>query len=325
VSEVLGELSSLFTLAFSFTTMLSMGLGLTVAEIVTPLRNLRFVGAALAVNFLLVPAAAMLLAPLVGLSADLRIGLLLIACAAGAPMVPKLVQIAKGDAATVVALTTLLIVATVGFLPLALPILLPGVVVESGGIARSLATQMLLPLVMGVFVRERYEEEAAAYRTTVAQISSVSLALLILTSLGQNLPSVFGLIGSWGHSGCRVADCRRCYRRPRVCRAGGSGGASDGPRRWTAEPGHLRCRRGELRQPAGRAHLPRDRWADLDGYPVPARRRVREAAAPREAGRPARGHRPSGTVRDAGCRGRRSVGARSLPILAWVPAYQHSR
>jgi predicted Na+-dependent transporter len=198
MSELLDALSSLFTLAFSFTTMLSMGLGLTVAEIVRPLRNLRFVAAALAVNLLLVPALAMVLASALGLSTDLRIGLLLLAAAPGAPMLPKLVQIARGDAATAVALTALLIVATVVFLPLALPILLPGAVVDSGGIATSLATQMLLPLAVGVFVRERYEEEAAAYRPTVAQISSVTLALLFVTSLGQNLPGVLGLVGTGG-------------------------------------------------------------------------------------------------------------------------------
>jgi BASS family bile acid:Na+ symporter len=198
MSDLLGELSRLFTLAFSFTTMLSMGLGLTIAEIVRPLRSLRFVAAALAVNFVLVPAVAMLLASALALSTDLRVGLLLLAAAPGAPMLPKLVQIARGDAATAVALTALLIVVTVVVLPLVLPILLPGVVVDSGGIATSLATQMLLPLAIGVFVRERYEEEAAAYQPTVAQISSVTLALLFVTSLGQNLPGVLGLVGTGG-------------------------------------------------------------------------------------------------------------------------------
>jgi BASS family bile acid:Na+ symporter len=198
MSELLATLSGLFTLAFSFSTMLSMGLGLTVAEIAMPLRNGRFVLSALGINLLIVPAVALLLAGVLGLHPDLRIGLLLLAAAPGAPMVPKLVQIAKGDAATAVALTALLIVATVVFLPLVLPLLLPGVVVDPGGIATSLATQMLLPLAIGVFVRERYEDEAAAYQPTVAQISSVSLALLFVTSLGQNLPGVFGLIGSGG-------------------------------------------------------------------------------------------------------------------------------
>ena len=198
MSEPLATLSSLFTLAFAVSTMLSMGLGLTVAEIAMPLRNVRFVLSALGINFLIVPAVALLLARVLALHPDLRVGLLLIACAAGAPMVPKLVQIARGDAATAVALTTLLIVATGRKTTVALPVLLQGVEVDPAEIATALTTQMLLPLAIGVFVRERYAEEEEAYRPTLAQVSSVSLALLFVTSLGGNLPGVVRLIGSGG-------------------------------------------------------------------------------------------------------------------------------
>src|SRR5690349_2394559 len=168
MSEVLAEISQLATMAFAISTMLAMGMGLTVREVIAPLRNVRFLLAALLVNFLIVPAAAWLLAALLGLAPDLRIGLLLLACAAGAPMVPKLAQIAQGHAATAVALVTLLIVVTVVFAPLALPLLLPGVTVDSGAIVTSLVGQMLVPLAIGIFMRERWEEEAAEYRPTVA-------------------------------------------------------------------------------------------------------------------------------------------------------------
>ena len=197
-ADLLSDLSRLFTLGFSVTTMLSLGLGLTVGEVVSPLRDARFVIAALVLNFLVVPAVAVLLAELLGLSQELRIGLILIACAAGAPMIPKLVQIAKGDAASAIALVTLLIVATVVFLPLALPLLLPGVEVETATVALSLAWQMLFPLAAGLFVRARWEEEAIEYRPTVATISTITLALLFLFSVGQNISGVLDLVGTGG-------------------------------------------------------------------------------------------------------------------------------
>jgi bile acid:Na+ symporter, BASS family len=197
-AELLSDLPRLLTLGFSITTMFSLGLGLTVGEILLPLRNARFVVAALSANFIVVPAVAVLTAGVLGLPEDLRIGLLLVACAAGAPMIPKLVQIAKGDAATGIALVTLLIVTTVPFLPLALPLLLPGVTPPAGPIALSLSGQMLLPLAAGLLVRARWEDEAAEYRPTVATISSFTLVLLILVSLGQNLPGVFDLVGTGG-------------------------------------------------------------------------------------------------------------------------------
>jgi BASS family bile acid:Na+ symporter len=197
MSEFLAEISQLATMAFAISTMLAMGMGLTVREVVAPLRNVRLLLAALLVNFLIVPAAAWLLAALLGLAPDLRIGLLLIACAAGAPMVPKLAQIARGHAATAVALVTLLIVATVVFAPLALPLLL-GVSVDAGAIVTSLAGQLLLPLAIGIFMRERWEVEAAEYRPTVATLSNVALAVLFLTSVGANLPDLLDLIGTGG-------------------------------------------------------------------------------------------------------------------------------
>jgi predicted Na+-dependent transporter len=198
LDQLISGVSQLASLAFALTTMLSMGMGLTLREIIEPLRNPRFIIAALALNFFIVPAVAWLLATIIGLAPDVRIGLLLIACAAGAPMAPKLVQVAKGDAATAVALVALLIAVTVLFAPLALPLLLPGVTVDSGSIATQLAFQMLLPLAIGIFMRERWDEEAAEYRPTVGTISNVALVVLFLTSIATNLPGVLGMFGSGG-------------------------------------------------------------------------------------------------------------------------------
>ncbi len=196
MSDLLRELSQLVTPAFAISTMLGMGMGLTVAQVVAPLRSVRFIAAALGLNFIVVPAAAWLIGTALSLDDEIRIGLVLVSCVAGAPMIPKLVTIAKGDGASAVALVTLLVVSTVIFAPLALPLLLPGVRVDTGAIVFALTWQMLLPLGVGVFVRERYPDEAASYRDDVASISNFSLVLLTLTSAGQNLPGLVGLFGS---------------------------------------------------------------------------------------------------------------------------------
>ena len=72
------------------------------------------------------------------LDQPLGVGLLLLGTAAGAPFLPKLAQIAKGNLAFGVGLMVLLMVVTVGYLPLVLPVLLPGVSVNPAEIARSL-------------------------------------------------------------------------------------------------------------------------------------------------------------------------------------------
>ncbi len=194
--ELVSRLANVFTLTFVVTSMFSFGLRLTLEQIIQPLRNGRLVIMALLANFVVVPAAALLLARLFGLADDLRIGLILISSVAGAALVPKLAEIARGDIPFAVALTAMLVVATVLYLPLALPLLLPGVQVDTMRIVDSLSLQILLPLVLGLAVDSLYEEEAEAILPTLGQIANVSLGLMLALMLGGNLGDVIGLLGT---------------------------------------------------------------------------------------------------------------------------------
>lgn len=196
MAALLNTLSNLFTLLFVVTSMLSMGLALTIPQIEAPLRNARLVVLALVANFVIVPAVAFLLSRVIPLDKDLQIGLILFGSAAGAPFLPKLAQIAKADVAFAVGLMTLLVVATVIYLPIVLPLLLPGVSVNAGQIALSLILEMLLPLGIGLFVKARYVDAAASLLHPMTQISNISLALLLVLMLGLNIGNVLDLLGT---------------------------------------------------------------------------------------------------------------------------------
>jgi predicted Na+-dependent transporter len=196
VAEFLSALSSVFTLLFVVSSMFSMGLSLTVAQIAQPLKNGRLVAMALVANFVLVPAAAFLLSRAIPMEPALQIGLLLVGTAAGAPFLPKLAQIAKADVPFAVGMMTLLVVVTVGYLPLVLPLLLPGVAVDAGAIAVQLFLQILVPLALGLLIKARWKDAAEALQHPMSQISNLSLALLLVLMLGLNLDDVLGLFGS---------------------------------------------------------------------------------------------------------------------------------
>ncbi|NTU81716.1 MAG: bile acid:sodium symporter family protein, partial [Chloroflexales bacterium] len=196
MAEVLTALSNLFTLAFVITSMLSMGLSLTIPQITAPLRNTRLVAMALVANFVVVPAAAYLLTRVIPMAQEHQIGLLLVGCAAGAPFLPKLAQIAKADVPFAVAIMALLVVATVVYLPLVLPLLLPGVTVDAGAIALQLILEILVPLAIGLLIKARYDETAQSLLHPVTQVSNISLALLLVLMLGLNIGKVIGLLGS---------------------------------------------------------------------------------------------------------------------------------
>src|SRR4051794_16390441 len=189
-------LQNLFTFAFVITSMLSMGLSLSVSQIIQPLRNIRLVIMALAANFVIVPGVAFALSRIIPLEQDVQIGLLLLGTAAGAPFLPKLAQIAKANIAFAVGLMTMLIVVTIIYLPIVLPLLLPGVEVDGGQIAVSLIVQMLVPLIIGLLVKARYEGAAETLQPVMAQIANISLALLLVLMLALNFRNVIALFGT---------------------------------------------------------------------------------------------------------------------------------
>jgi bile acid:Na+ symporter, BASS family len=195
VSDIVASLTSAFTLAFVITSMFGLGLGLTVGDIVSPLKNARLVFLSLVANFLIVPAAAWAITRVLSLDADLRIGLILMSAVAGAPLALKAAELARGDMHFAVSLVTLQVVATVIFLPFALPLLIPGIAVDAVALAMPLILQVLLPLGFGLLMNARYDEEAEMTRPVMATVSNLSLALLLALNLG-NVGHVFGLLGT---------------------------------------------------------------------------------------------------------------------------------
>jgi BASS family bile acid:Na+ symporter len=198
MSEIITTIAKLSALTFIITSMLAMGLSLTIKQIMDPLRNVRMVLLALLASFVLVPGLAYLITVVIPLDDGLATGLIIVGTAAGAPFLPKLVQVAKGDAAFSVGLMTLLMVVTVIYLPIMLPILLPGASVNPWDIAQSLIFTMLLPLGIGLFIKARYSETAGHLQPTMSQVSSLAIVLMLVTVLVLEFSTIIDTIGTGG-------------------------------------------------------------------------------------------------------------------------------
>ena len=198
MTEVFTTLASLSVLVFVIGSMSSMGLSLKLKQITSSLKNTRLVIVALVVNFILVPLVAYGITLLFPLDEPLRIGLILLSTAAGAPFLPKLAETAKGNVAFSVGLMVLLMVVTIIYLPVVLPLLLSGVAVNPWDIAQSLIMLMLLPLALGLLINARYEETAARLQPVFSQASNTALMLLLVLGLVLNFREMIGLVGSFG-------------------------------------------------------------------------------------------------------------------------------
>lgn len=191
----LQQLVRLSVFVYAAASMLSVGLGHTVADVVGPLRHPGRVARVLLTNFLLVPLLGFLLFRLFSLDRPYAIGLFLVACAAGAPFLIKLTMAARGDVAFAGALLLLLLPATVLFLALVVPLVLPGADVDPAVIARPLVLTMLLPLAVGLAVRPLLPRLAAKAVPLLSKAATVALVTLLAGTLIANLAAFASLLG----------------------------------------------------------------------------------------------------------------------------------
>jgi len=177
--------------------MASMGLSLTVPRILEPLRDLRMVGLLLLVNFVAVPVVAVAATRILPMESAAATATILVACCAGAPFLPKLAGLAKGDPALAVGAMVLLMVVTVVYAPVVVPLVVEGAEVDPWDIASSLIVLMLIPLGMGLFAKARYDEFADSVVAQTGQIANIGLLVGIVAALLVSWQDVLGAIGSW--------------------------------------------------------------------------------------------------------------------------------
>jgi BASS family bile acid:Na+ symporter len=198
MSEILAAIAQLSVLVFVIASMLAMGLSLKLDQIAAPLKNARLVVLALAANFVLVPAIAYLITLIFSLDDSVTIGLILLSTAAGAPFLPKLAEVAKGSVAFSVGLMVFLMLVTIVYLPIVLPLLLADVEVNPWEIAQSLIVLMLIPLAIGLFIKTRYSDVASRLQPTFAMASNIALLTLAVLGLVLNFSSMIDLVGTLG-------------------------------------------------------------------------------------------------------------------------------
>jgi len=198
LNDFLSAIAGISGLLFVVTSMLAMSLSLSAQQMTQPLKNVRLVVIALLANFVLVPLLAYAIIKLIPIEQSLQIGVILLGTAAGAPFIPKLVQGAKGNVAYAVGLMFLIMVVTIFYLPIVLPLLLPGVEVNAWDIAQSLIVTMLIPLLLGMLIKSHSPDVADHWAPVMQKISGLSIMILLVVGLGLNISNILSFIGTLG-------------------------------------------------------------------------------------------------------------------------------
>jgi BASS family bile acid:Na+ symporter len=193
--EILSGLLNIVVLVFAVSSMLSVGFSHTIREIMKPFRNIREVMKALLANFVLVPLLGYLIINILPLDRPFEVGLILVACAAGAPFLIKLTIVAGRDVALSTSLLVLLLPVTIIYLPLVVPIAIPEVTISAMAIATPLVVTMLLPLAIGFLIKAYFSTWATRLQPFLAKLSSITLILLVVITFIVNFNAILGVFG----------------------------------------------------------------------------------------------------------------------------------
>ena len=170
--------------AFMVANLAAIGLELELKVAVAPLRNLRFVAIVLLLDWVLGPAFAVALIRIMPLAEPYALGLILIGLAPAAPFLPMMVRRAGGDLGYAAGFMLIAAVATVIFMPVALPFLAPGLGVSAWAIARPLIALLLLPFTIGLALRAWLPAVALRLGRIVKRLGdAATLAMLLLIGL----------------------------------------------------------------------------------------------------------------------------------------------
>ncbi len=178
--------------------MIAIGLGVTLADILSVVRNRRLLARAALANYVCVPIAAVGLLLLFRAQPMVAAGFLIAAVCPGAPYGPPFTVLAKGNVAASVGLMVVLAASSAVAAPLLLRVLLPWLgcdsqSVDAGKMVVTLLATQLLPLCVGVAIRQWRPSLAAGLLKPASRLSAVlnlTAIALILAVQFQSLTAI---------------------------------------------------------------------------------------------------------------------------------------
>jgi bile acid:Na+ symporter, BASS family len=192
----LQQLSGFLLPIFVYSTMFNVGLTQKPSKILDNLKEWHFLIRMLVANFVIVPALMIALVYVTNFDPALQAGLLTMGACAGAPFLIKLTQTSNNDIALGATVMMVLMVGTVAFAPLLLPLLIEGIQVDAWAIAWSLVRQMLLPIIGGMVLAQVLTNVADAIQPWVARMGNYALYGVLVASMVGYWPNLRGMIGT---------------------------------------------------------------------------------------------------------------------------------
>ena len=177
--------------------MLGAGLRISFRQVVDVVKRFQLIARGLIANFVIIPLIFYLSIRWLPISIDVKIGLMLMAAAPLAPMVPMFVDMAKGDLVYSIGLLTIVSLLCVPLTPLILSLTLPtgggGLVLDPLQIVLTILTVQLIPVTVGMVGRQISPTLADKLLKFIPRIGQIGLIIgvgLLLASQAKQILAI---------------------------------------------------------------------------------------------------------------------------------------
>jgi predicted Na+-dependent transporter len=178
-------------------SMLSIGLRVTVSQLVSSVRHPRLLGAAVGLNLIVVPVIALALSQMFRLPDGIAAGIIVTGVAAGGGLGPKLVDLADGDLSFGIGLMFILdVLVAILIVPISGVLLgagSEGISIDAWPVVGSLVLFQVLPLVCGLIVSRSRPVAAVRIGRPVTRASTVLLAGVVVVVVANNSDEVLAV------------------------------------------------------------------------------------------------------------------------------------
>ncbi|MEC7713148.1 MAG: bile acid:sodium symporter, partial [Candidatus Thermoplasmatota archaeon] len=184
--------------------MFSLGIGLTIDDFSIITKEPKVFAIGIANQMIVLPIVAFVIATGLGLSAELAVGLMILACSPGGVTSNILTKLAKGDTALSVSYTAVVSVATVVTLPIIVGFSMdhfmgesaPDINVLTLGITMFLLTTV--PVVIGMLVRHYSTETANKIDKGVRMVAAGLFVIIVLAAIATEWDTLMDNISALG-------------------------------------------------------------------------------------------------------------------------------
>ena len=186
--------------------MFTLGLGLTVSDFTNIIREPKAFGVGILNQMIILPIVAFIIVSLSGLTAEMAVGMMILACCPGGVTSNMITKLAKGDTALSISYTAVMSIATVVTLPIITGFSMlhfmgagaPTINIMSLGITMCLITA--IPVGAGLLLNTKYKRFSEAFEPKASKISTVLFIVIVVGALASEWDAFITNVGSLGPS-----------------------------------------------------------------------------------------------------------------------------